>query len=120
MATVSSTLVPTTTLITNKVKWTPLTTTNADGAAVDLNDYRDRSVQVLGTFGAGGSVTLQGSNDGGTTWATLTDQGGNNLTFTAAGLKHVQQLTEYIRPLVTAGDGTTSLTVYVFFRGREQ
>ena len=51
MATVSSTLVPTTTLITNKVKWTPLTTTNADGAAVDLNDYRDRSVQVLGTFG---------------------------------------------------------------------
>jgi hypothetical protein len=119
MATVTYALVPTTTLITNKVKWTPLA--NGDsGSAVDLNDYRDRSVQVLGTFGTGGSVTLQGSNDGGTTWATLTDQGGNNLTFTAAGIKHVQQLTEYIRPTVTAGDGTTALTVYVFFRGREQ
>lgn len=119
MATIASVLVPTKTIITSKVSWTPLA--NGDsGSAVDLNDYRDRSVQVLGTFGASGSVTLQGSNDGGTTWATLTDQGGNNLTFTAAGIKHVQQLTEYIRPIVTAGDGTTALTVYVFMRGREQ
>jgi hypothetical protein len=119
MATIASVLVPTKTIITSKVSWTPLA--NGDsGSAVDLNDYRDRSVQVLGTFGASGSVTLQGSNDGGTTWATLTDQGGNNLTFTAAGIKHVQQLTEYIRPTVTAGDGTTALTVYVFMRGREQ
>lgn len=119
MATIASVLVPTKTIITSKVSWTPLA--NGDsGSAVDLNDYRDRSVQVLGTFGTGGSVTLQGSNDGGTTWATLTDQGGNNLTFTAAGIKHVQQLTEYIRPTVTAGDGTTALSVFVFFRGREQ
>lgn len=119
MATIASVLAPTKTLITNKVVWTPLA--NGDsGSAVDLNDYRDRSIQVLGTFGTGGSVTLQGSNDGGTTWATLTDQGGNNLTFTAAGIKHIQQLTEYIRPTVTAGDGTTALTVYVFMRGREQ
>jgi hypothetical protein len=119
MATIASVLVPTKTIITSKVSWTPLA--NGDsGSAVDLNDYRDRSVQVLGTFGTGGSVTLQGSNDGGTTWATLTDQGGTNLTFTAAGIKHVQQLTEYIRPIVTAGDGTTALTVYVFMRGREQ
>ena len=119
MATIASVLAPTKTLITNKVVWTPLA--NGDsGSAVDLNDYRDRSIQVLGTFGTGGSVTLQGSNDGGTTWATLTDHGGNNLTFTAAGIKSVQQLTEFIRPTVTAGDGTTALTVYVFMRGREQ
>ena len=119
MATIASVLAPTKTLITNKVVWTPLA--NGDsGSAVDLNDYRDRSIQVLGTFGTGGSVTLQGSNDGGTTWATLTDQSGNNLTFTAAGIKHIQQLTEFIRPTVTAGDGTTALTVYVFMRGREQ
>jgi len=119
MATISSVLVPTTILSTNKIKWAPLA--NGDsGAAVDLNDYPTRSVQVLGTFGTGGSVTLQGSNDGGTTWATLTDQSGTNLTFTAAGIKSIQQSTEYIRPTVTAGDGTTALTVYVFLRGRDQ
>ena len=58
MATIASVLAPTKTLITNKVVWTPLA--NGDsGSAVDPNDYRDRSVQVLGTFGASGSVTLQ-------------------------------------------------------------
>ena len=118
MATISSTFVPTTTLSTTTVKWTGMTTGDV-GAGVAYSDYRDRTVQILGTFG-GATVTIEGSNDGGTTWATLTDQGGNNLTFTAAGIKHVQQLTEYIRPTVTAGDGTTALTVYVFFRGREQ
>lgn len=95
--------------------WTPLTTTNADGNSLTAEQYADKSVQVTGTPGVGGSVSLQGSNDG-TNWATLTDPQGNALTFTAVGIKMVAEATRYIRPLVTAGDGTTSLTVRVFMK----
>lgn len=84
---------------------------NADsGSAGDLVGSPDKTVQVTGTFGAGGSVTLQGSNDG-TNWETLSDPLGTALTFTAAGLKAVLENPLYIRPIVTAGDGTTDLAV---------
>ena len=68
-------------------------------------------------FGAGGSLTIQGSNDGGTNWATLTDPVGNNLTFTTSGLRQVTELPAMLRPIVTAGDGTTALKVYMNKRG---
>lgn len=70
----------------------------------------DRSVQVRGTFGAGGSCTIQGSNDN-VIWATLRDPGGVALTFTSADLKEILENTLYVRPNVTAGDGTTSIIV---------
>lgn len=98
-------------------KWLTLTTTNLDGESIRYTDYQDRSVQVLGTFG-GGTVTMQGSNDGGTTWATLTDPLGNNLAFTAAGMKQITELPDLIRPLLSGGDGTTDLDVYLHMRGR--
>lgn len=83
------------------------------GDAFALADFADKSVQVAGTFGTGGTVVLQGSNDN-TNWATLTDPQGSNLSFTAAGLKAVGPATLYVRPAVTGGDGTTSLTVTLF------
>lgn len=92
--------------------WTPLL--NGDvGDAFELSDFADKSVQVDGTFGVGGSVTLQGSNDL-VNWYALSDPQGVALTFTAAGLKAVGPATRYVRPNVTAGDGTTSLTVTLF------
>ena len=98
-----------------RIRW--LAMANGDtGAAIELGNYQDRSIQITGTFGAGGSVSLQGSNDGGTTWATLTDPAGNALTFTSAGLKQVLQITHKVRMTVTAGDGTTSLNAYLFMR----
>lgn len=81
-----------------------------DGAAESAGRLSDRSVQISGTFGAGGSVTIQGSNDG-STWATLRDPAGAALTFTTADLKEVLENTQFLRPIVTAGDGTTNLTV---------
>lgn len=99
-----------------KWRWTPLA--NGDrGNSLANADYQDRSVQITGTFGAGGSVSIRGSNDGGTTWVTLTDPLGNALTFTAAGLKQITELTAEIAPFVTAGDGTTALTVDLLARG---
>ena len=91
------------------VVWTPLTTANADGTRAQLNRFPDKTVQVDGTFGAAGQVTIQGSNDG-STWATLSDPVSNPLVLTSAGIKAVSENPLYIRPLAS-GDGTTSLTV---------
>lgn len=94
-------------------QWSGLTTTNDVGSAVGWNAGRDRTVQAFGTFGTGGHVKLEGSNDGGTTWAVLNDPQGSAIDFTAAGIKAVQEAALLVRPKVTAGDGTTSLTVIV-------
>lgn len=125
MATVNFTLLPSITLTLTRAKWTPLaydagTSTGDVGSALNMADFPDRSVQVLGPFGSGGSVTIQGSNDDGTTWATLRDPQGNNLTFTSAGLKAILELPQYIRPAVTAGDAATAIEVFVHMRGRDQ
>jgi hypothetical protein len=97
-------------------QWTPLTTTNADGAPVGAVQYADRSVQVTGTFGAGGSITFQGSNDG-TNWAALNTAQGAAVALTAATqLKQLVEIPRYIRPYVTAGDGTTSVTAIMVAR----
>lgn len=99
---------------TSKTSW--LNLLNGEAGLPDSSGrMSDKSVQVTGTFGAGGSVTIQGSNDGGTTWHTLNQPDGTTpLTFTASGLEHVLENPELIRPIVTAGDGTTSLNIYLF------
>jgi hypothetical protein len=97
------------------VTWTGLLNTD-DGAPADWVDYSDRCFQVTGTFGAGGSVTIQGSNDG-TNWAALADPQGNALTFTSQRIEQALELPRFVRPLVTAGDGTTSLTVTLCMKG---
>lgn len=97
------------------VVWTGLLNTDT-GAPFERTDYSDRSVQVTGTFGTGGTLVIQGSNNG-TNWSTLTDPQGNALSFTAAGLEQVQELVRFLRPNVTGGDGTTSLVVTMLARG---
>lgn len=104
-----------------KMTWAAMA--NGDvGSPFDMMNYADRSVQVLGTFGAGGNLRWQGSNDLGTTWATLTDPQGNALDFTTAKIEQVTELAHWVRPNVTAGDGDTALTVILvarraFYRG---
>lgn len=86
------------------------------GVPYDQSVFADKSVQITGTFGAAGSIQLEGSNDQGTTWAILNDAFGNTLVFTSAGLKQITECVEQVRPRVTAGDGTTSLNCYLFMR----
>lgn len=95
--------------------WETLTTANDTGVAIQYGAYGDRTVQLVGTWGTGGTVVIQGSLDG-TTYATLTDVTGNALSFTANGLKAVSEAVRYIRPKVTGGDGTTDVDVYIFMR----
>lgn len=115
MAETPVTLYPDPDIAIRRVAWLAVPNGNT-GEAVAMGEYADRSVQVTGTFGTGGSVSLQGSNDDGATWVTLTDPAGSAVTFTGAGLKQVLQSTQKLRCSVTAGDGSTALNVYVFMK----
>jgi hypothetical protein len=98
------------------VEWAALTKATDDvGRAVNLAQFADRSVQVTGTFGTGGSVRIEGSLDG-TNYYALTDPQGNALDITTAKIEAVSEMTLWIRPRVTAGDGITSLTVRLVAR----
>ena len=87
-----------------------------DGQPIELANFADRSVQVTGTFGAGGKVRIEGSLDG-ASYAPLTDPQGNDLDLTTAKLEAVSEVVRWIRPRVIAGDGTTSLTVTMLLKG---
>lgn len=99
--------------------WSGLTNaTTDDGAPVEMPDYADRSIQVQGTIGAAGNLRIEGSNDG-TNYVVLTDPQGTALNIVAAGvIEQIQEITRYIRPRITAGDGTTSL-VCTFYGARK-
>lgn len=85
------------------------------GTALEMPGWADRSIQIHGTFGTGGTVVIQGSNDG-SNWATLTDPQGNEISITTAKIEQVMEITRYIRPAVTAGNGSTNLNVIILVR----
>ena len=95
------------------ISWTGLT--NGDtGEAVRVSHWQDRSIQAIGTFDTS-TLTIQGSNDGGTTWATLRDPSSTALTFAAAGLKQVLEIVDLIRPSSSGGAGT-DIDVFLMMR----
>lgn len=123
MANITPTIAGNQNILLNKVTWASMangdTGVNPSGTASTgfaSAEYMDRSVQVKGTFGSGGTVLIEGSNDGGATWATINDAFGNALSVTSASIKQITEVVEMVRPRVSAGDGTTSLTVVLFMR----
>jgi hypothetical protein len=97
-------------------KWSSLQL-NDDGAALELPGLADKTVQVYGTFGGGGKVILEGACDPTIiTWVPIHDPQGNALEFISAGIEQILENPLKIRPRVTAGDGTTSLTVVIICR----
>jgi hypothetical protein len=103
------------------IVWSPLTQSGLDsGAPVKMPGSADRCVQVLGTFGAAGSVRIEGSNvvapSVDADYTVLTDPQGNALDLTAARIEQITEVPLWIRPRVTAGDGTTSLSVRLLVR----
>ena len=100
------------------LSWTGLTNATSDvGDPMGLAyaSYTERSVQVIGTFGAGGTVLIEGSIDN-TNWATLNDPQGNALSITVAKIETLLEAVPYLRPRVSAGDVTTDLSVFIFGR----
>lgn len=85
-----------------------------DGSPIQLSAFSEKTWQAVGTFGASGTVTIEGSNDG-TNWANIsTRQGTTPLTLTSTTqINTSQDRPVWIRPRVTAGDGTTNVTVSV-------
>lgn len=93
-------------------RWTGLL--NGDsGAPVPLPVGADKSVQVSGTTSAATTLAIEGSNlPTSPVWATLSDPQGNTLTFTnSLRVESILENTYQVRPVVTAGDGATNLTV---------
>ena len=98
-----------------KVVWAAMA--NGDtGAPFKLAQWADRSVHVYGTFGAGGTMILKGSNNDGTSYIALTEPQGNAISKTAESIEAITEIVEKVRPEITAGDGTTAITVSLFAR----
>jgi hypothetical protein len=94
--------------------WSGLLNTD-DGQPVESPPYADRTVQVTGTFGVGGNARIEGSNNG-TNWNTLNDPQGTPLNFTAGNIEVLLENPRFIRPIITAGDGTTNIAVTMYCR----
>jgi len=80
----------------------------------------DHSIQVEGTFGAGTIVQIQGSNDAISTttgnYHALTDPYSSTINIGSAQIRQTTEITSWIKPSITAGDGNESLTITVAFR----
>lgn len=98
-----------------KISWT-LTSTNTDGAPVNMAQWADRSVTFQGTWG-GATAGLEGSNDGGTTYIALADPQGTAISKTSDAIEAVLELTEKMRPrLTTAGSGASVVVTMIVRR----
>ena len=103
----------------HEFKWTPLLNGD-DGASAGPDSgapsLPDKTLHIEGTAGVGFSISIEGSNDN-TNWKVLRDPQGAVLTFTAINIvEQIQENPLYMRPNVTGGDGTTSITVIIAAR----
>lgn len=106
------------------IKWEGLA--NGDiGAIYRLPHFADRSVQVVGTPGAGGTLQFKGSNaikEGGAlidvpVFDVLSDTRGGLLEFTASGaLRQIAEVCHAMRPEVVDGDEDTLFDVYLYLK----
>lgn len=81
-----------------------------DGGPVELQDFLLGSLQILGTIGAGFNLNFQGSNELiAVNWVNIALLS----TQTALGLviPNIAINVRNVRPIVTAGDGTTNVSV---------
>lgn len=99
------------------VTWTGITTTTDTPSAFAVQGQSGlaMSIQFAGTFNGGTTAVLQGSNDG-STYTTLKDILGNNVSTTAAALFEVSSSVRYIKPAVSAGS-SDNVNVIVVMRG---
>lgn len=80
-------------------EWPALANTE-NGLAAGLSKWPTKSVQAIGA----GAVTIQGSNDGGTTWATLTSDGTTPIpALTGGAIVSPYENTDLIRPGAATG-----------------
>lgn len=99
-----------------KIVWNGLNNANALGAAVSFSEYADRSFHWNGTFN-NANIAIEGSNDGGGNYQTLTDPQGNPLAKAAAAIEQLEEITQFVRPnATTPGGAAMDVTVSAVFR----
>lgn len=88
-----------------KVLWETITPTNKPGGPFkDSLAFPLKCIQVTGTIGTSMDLNIEGSNDDGTTWASLQDVLGNSLDALAAlGIWQIAEIPRWIRPILIAG-----------------
>ncbi len=82
------------------------------GQSVRMSRYADKTVQTFGTLGPGGTVTMEGGADN-ATWGKLHDPQGIAIAIQDVDPVQVEDNPDFVRPNITAGDGTTNLTVVI-------
>jgi len=99
------------------ILWEGLSETNADGQPFVFSGwYPDKCMQVVGSFGTSGSVTMQGTNMVSTpTYAALNDIADDPIALTAAGFEQILECPYAVRPYITAGT-SVDLDVYLIVR----
>lgn len=89
--------------------------TSADTChAVSLSEYADRSVHVYGTFDSA-TVTIQGSNNDGSSFATLADPTETTISISSERIRAILENTVLIRPSAAGGGGNQSLSIAILF-----
>lgn len=95
-------------------EWTGLLAADT-GLPIRVPSHMEKTVEVSGAVGVGGSITIQGRNGETGTYAALHNRkDAAALTFTALAVPVIEAIEENpteIRPNVTAGDGATTYTV---------
>lgn len=96
-------------------RWTDYSTAD-DSVPIKVQNMQGLagSVQVTGTFG-GATIALQVSNDG-TNYVTLKDGIGNDITFSAAGMREFSTAALYLKP-TSSGGTADNVIVTVILRG---
>ena len=84
------------------------------GEPLESAPYADKTVHFFGTFGSGGKVDLEGSNDPTKTeWFPLVDPQGNAISKSGNSGETILENPRFIRPRVVTGDGDTAITVVI-------
>lgn len=98
-----------------RITWTGLTDDTSDDGSPWTGEFDAiRNVQVTGTFGTGGNVRIEGTNAASpSSYGLLHDTAGSDLDLGDNRVEQIQEGVATLRPRVTAGDGTTDLTVVV-------
>jgi len=103
-----------------EVRWAAMVD-NDTGGPVALPQHADKTVQVIGVFGVGGDVDLEGSTEtapASDEWGQLHDPQGTIISIGDRLPLVISENTRTIRPVIAGGDGTTLLDVVIIATAR--
>lgn len=97
------------------VTWN-LTTADHTGAALEMPEWADRTMQAYGTTWGGARLAIEGSNDG-TNWVSLKSVADvTAIALTADGMALLLELPRYIRPRLTTVGVAAVIAVTIAIR----